>query len=169
MKIAAAVCMCSLFLAQHAGAAGPARVPEEDYGFLAVTDGPCMPKIGVGVDPKYEAECKRVTGPRRRRGRWYVDFETSFFTPSGKQYCMETEPFGVCLELDGEALPWPRRSDCGREYEVEFIGRRNLLPQFYEGAAYKIIVDKLISAKRLPDPYDEDCDPELHPELKAEK
>jgi len=133
-------------------------VPMENYEFLAVTDGPCIPKIGVGIEPKYMTECQRTTEPRRYRGTWLVGFETSLFTPEGKQNCWETKSLG-CAELRGEVLPWPSRDACPQtqKFELEFIGRRNVLPGF--DPAYTIGVEKLISAKRLRDSYDEDCDP----------
>ena len=148
----------SLLSGCAAAAQTSAMIPEENYDFLSVTDGPCVPKIGVGIEAKYEAECKRMTEPRRYRGTWYVDFETSFFTPAGRRQCWGPKGTGGCLELKGEALPWPKRSDCGREFEVDFIGRRNVLPTFYP--AYTIVVDQVISARRLPDPpHDADeCD-----------
>ena len=168
---AVALALIALLAANTVGASAvdPSSIPEEDYDFLSVTDGTCLPNIAVGIDPKYEAECRRMTEPKRYRGRWYVAFETSYFTPAGMQSCIETKGLTDCAELVGSALPWPGRWDCAREYEVEFIGRRNALPRFFRGAAYEVVVDELISAKRLPDPYDENCDPELHPELKAKR
>jgi len=141
-----------------------APVPEEDYAFLGVKDDRCIPKIGVGIEPQYEAECKRMTEPRHYRGTWYVDFETSFFTPTGYRSCLETTEHNPCMELSGEALPRLKRWECGREFEVDFVGRRNVLPGFWP--AYKIVVDKLIWVKRLPDPHDENCDPKRYPEPK---
>lgn len=128
------------------------QLPEENYDVLALTMGPCAPKVGVAIEPRHEAACKQMTELRRYRGVWYVDFETSFFTPIGRKYCRETKELGDCVELTGETLPWPRRSDCARKYQVEFIGRRNVLPYNYEGSAYRIVVNKVISVKRLPDP-----------------
>jgi hypothetical protein len=127
------------------------QIPEENYDLLTITDDTCKPEIGVGIKSKYEAACKQMTEPRRYRGTWYVDFETSFFTPIGKQDCIETK-VPDCVELAGDALPWPRRSDCPRQYQIELIGRRNLLPRYFTGAAYKVIVDRVVSVKRLPDP-----------------
>ena len=142
-------------------------VPEENYDFVSATDDRCVSKIGIGIEAKYKADCDLMAEPRRYRGTWYVDFETSFFTPAGKQDCMQTDEPGDCLELAGEALPWPPRSDCGRKFELEFIGRRNVYRKFFP--RYSITVDKLISARRLPDPYDVDCDPNLPPELKTKE
>jgi hypothetical protein len=107
--------------------------------------------MGIGIEPKNKAACNQLTGPRRYRGTWYVDFETSFFTPAGKPDCIKTE-VPDCVELEGDALPWPKRAACPREYRIEVIGRRNLLPRYLTGAAYKVIVDRVISIKRLPDP-----------------
>ncbi|MEO5772487.1 MAG: hypothetical protein ABIQ32_00015 [Sphingomicrobium sp.] len=132
-------------------------IAEEDYDFIAVTKGPCALKIGVGIEPKHEAECQRITAPRRFRGTWQVEFEGSFFTPIGKPDCVETRR--NCAELVGQSLPWPSRWACPRKFEVEFVGRRNVLPRD-DPSAYRIIVDKVITAKRLPDPLHEpgDCD-----------
>ena len=137
----------------------PPPLPEEDYSFLLVTTGPCVPKIGIGIEPKYRAACKRMTKPGRYRGTWYTDFETSFFTPIGQRSCIETKGLTRCAALaGGKALPWPARSACPRLWEVEFIGRRNVLPGSYPG--YRIVVDEVIDFKRLPDPPHEpgECD-----------
>lgn len=136
-------------------------IPEENYDFLSVTTGPCIPKIGVGIEPRFQAPCKRMTEPRRYRGTWFVAFETSYFTPVGTQSCVETRGLTNCAHLVGKALPWPSRWACPRRFELEFIGRRNLLPQFYGGTRYKIAVDRVITLKRLPDPRYEpgECDP----------
>jgi len=169
VKFVGALTLFGMLAANAHPAAVPAtsETPEEDHDFLSVTDGPCIPKIGVGIEQQYKTECQRMTGPRRYRGRWFVAFETSFFTPVGQESCIKTKGQTNCAELIGKALPWPGRWDCAREFEVEFVGRRNVLPGFYESAPYKIVVDRLISAKRLPDPYDENCDSNLHPELKT--
>lgn len=135
-------------------------IPEENYDFMSVTAGPCFPRAGVGIEPKYEADCKRMTELRRYRGTWQVEFEGSFFTPIEKPDCTETKGVTDCAELVGKALPWPSRWACPRKFEVEFIGRRNALPRF-DPAAYRIVVEQLISAKRLSDPPHEpdECDP----------
>jgi hypothetical protein len=169
MRIAVSLSIFGLLAGNaQAQVVSPFQIPEESYDFLSVTDGPCLPKAGIGIDPKFEVACKEITDPKRYRGRWFVAFETSFFTPIGHQSCIETKLYTRCIELAGTALPWPPRDECPRtqEFELEFIGRRNVLPRHLEGSAYEIVVDKLISAKRLPDPYDDECDPELHPELK---
>lgn len=155
----------------HQAATGQANISEESYDFLAVTDGPCIPQIAVGIDPKHRAKCSRMTEPRRYRGIWRVEFEASVLTPIGQPRCLQ-EKGGDCAWIEGKDLPWPGRWDCSREYEIEFIGRRNALPGSYGhggSSHYKVVVDRLISAKRRPDPYDANCDPELHSELKTKK
>lgn len=138
-----------------------ATVPEENYDFLSVTNGPCIPKFGGRIETKYKTECERMTEPRRYRGTWRVEFEGSVFTPAGIADCFETRGGTRCAYVEGKALPWPSRWACPRKYEVEFIGRRNVLPGLYGNAFdYRIVVDELIEAKRLPDPPHEsnDCD-----------
>jgi hypothetical protein len=139
-------------------------IPEENYAFLSVADGSCIPQIGVKPTPQQESECKRMAEPRRYRGTWYVGFETSVFTPAGKPTCIEGVDVSNCADLWllGGSLPWPSRWACDRKFEVEFIGRRNRSPGLYGNAfAYKVVVERLITAKRLPDPpFDPDnCDP----------
>jgi len=136
----------------------PPPLPEAKYSFLSTTAGPCVPKVGVGIDPKHRADCKRMTKAERYRGTWYTDFETSFFTPVGEQSCIKAK-LSRCAELTGgKALPWPSRAACPRLWEVEFIGRRNVLPGF--APSYRIVVDEVIDFKRLPDPPHEtgECD-----------
>lgn len=100
------------------------------------------------------------------RGTWHVAFETSFFTPVGEKSCIQTKGLTNCIELVGKALPWPGRWDCAREFEIEFIGHGG---QTAPLRLPRIVVDRVVSAKRLPDPYDENCDTKLHPELKAKE
>lgn len=159
MMLVRAMSLFALLAANQPGAGTDSSIiPEENYDFLLVTDGPCIPK--AGIDENGEWGCGRMTQPRRYRGTWYVAFETSLFTPLGKRGCIKTRALTECAELEGKALPWPPRWACARQFEVEFIGRRNLLPQ-WSPSAYRVVVDRLISAKRLPDPPHEpnECDP----------
>lgn len=136
----------------------PPPLPEADYRFLSVMTGPCVPKIGLGIEPKHRSTCKQMTKPERYRGIWYTDFETSFFKPIGEESCAKTK-FTRCAELvAGKALPWPSRWACPRSWQVEFIGRRNVLPGF--APPYRIVVDEVIDFKRLTDPPHEigECD-----------
>jgi len=148
------------------GNASAPGVPEENYDFLSVTKGPCVPSIGVKLTPTQEAECARMTEPRHYRGTWRVGFESSIFTPAGRRVCWETDATAQCMALEGTTLPWPTRWECDREFELDFIGRRNVSPGFFP--SYRIVVDRLISVKRLPDPANdpEQCDPKHYPEPK---
>jgi len=149
----------SALLASHQPVAGRdhSEIPDERYDFLLVTDGPCVAPKPASKDAA--PECSRMAASRRYRGTWPVDPEGSFFTPRGRQNCVasDTEP---CIALAGNSLPWPSRWACPREFDIEFIGRRNAEPNFYNGPRYKIVVDKLILMKPLPGPpYDPDeCD-----------
>ena len=128
------------------------QIPEENYDLLTITKGPCAPKIFMPIEKEHQAACSQMNEPRLYRGTWYVDFETSYFTPVGRAYC-GTANAADCIQLKGESLPWPKRSDCMRAYQIEFVGRRNLLPHTYDdGSAYRIMVDRVLSVKRLPDP-----------------
>jgi hypothetical protein len=161
VKFAATLSLFGLLSAPSFAAANVAGVPEESYGFLAVADGPCVPKIGAKLTPQQEDECQRLAEPRRYRGRWFVGFETSIFKPAGKPTCIEGVTLDYCpdLILEGKALPWPGRWSCTRMFEVDFVGRRTVWPG--SGMNYRLIVDRLISAKRLPDPTwaTGECDP----------
>lgn len=125
-------------------------VLDEDYGFLMLTDGPCVPKTGIELHPRDRVNCDLMTQPRRYHGTWLVAFETSYFTPMGRENCLQTPAVADCIELDGKLLPWPSKWACPRMFEVEFIGRRNVYPRILP--SYLLVVDKLISARRLPDP-----------------
>ena len=160
MKLVRAMSVLALLaVSQPAAATNHSKIPEEDYDFLSVTTGPCIPTIGIGIEPKHRVECERITPPRRYRGTWFVAFETSYFTPIGKRSCIETKGLTTCAELRGTALPWPSRWACPRKFEIEFIGRRNNSPGF--DPAYQIVVDEVVSMTRLPNPpYEADeCDP----------
>lgn len=164
MKVVAALILIGLSPANGYGAGAQSKaVPDEDYSFLTVADGRCLPKIGDGIEPRYRAECQRIAEPRRYRGMWQVEFEGSTFTPAGKALCIEGVTLDSCADLTlvGESLPWPSRWACPRRFELEFIGRRTLHPHLTNLLAYKIAVDKIVSAKRLADPphSPDECDP----------
>jgi len=136
-------------------------IPEEDYRFLSVTNGPCFSGPGERTKLENDVVCKSMSPLRRYRGTWFVAFETSLFMPLGNPECGEVGRSVNCAELVGKALPWPSRWACPRKFAIEFIGKRNLQPQYYDDVAYKIVVQKVISIKRLPDPPYEpnECDP----------
>lgn len=129
----------------------PRELPEETYDFLAVTTGPCVPKIGVRTDPRQLLACKRMTPKRRYRGTWLVGFETSLFAPAEKSSCADAKALANCAELVGNLYfrPHSRRA-CPKLYRLEFIGHRNALPG--TDPAYRITVDEVLAYQPLPDP-----------------
>ena len=139
----------------------PPRFPEEDYSFLAVTDGPCVPKIGTRVKPEQQAICNRMTPMRRYRGTWLVGFETSLFAPIGRPSCAVPTSLEKCAELAGDLYFRPHsRWACPKLYRLEFIGHRNVLPASVP--PYRITVDEVLAYSPLPDPPHEpgECDNE---------
>ena len=44
--------------------------------------GPCIPKIGMGIDPKFEAMCRDMTEPRVWRGLWAYESNGRSFARS---------------------------------------------------------------------------------------
>ena len=142
-------------------AANQRTIPDEHYEFRSVIDSACWPQAAVKMAAAQRAECSRLTAPRRYRGTWRVAFETSIFTPAGNAGCVEGVTMDYCpdLILRGKRLPWPSRWACPQEYDIEFIGRRSLHPGKMFG--FDVAVDRVISAKRLPDPPHEpgECDP----------
>jgi hypothetical protein len=133
----------------------PRRFAEENYDFLSVTTGPCAPKNGIMVGPNQRLVCKRLTQPLRYRGTWLVGSKTSLFTPSGSS-CIDAKSSANCAQLLNakDALASAIRRDsswaCLKMYRVEFIGRRNVLPNV--DPAYRITVDELLAYWPLPDP-----------------
>lgn len=163
LATAAGLCFFAAACSAEHITSAPLNVPEEEgYAFLSVTDGPCVPKMGVDIDKKYRSQCQQKTAARRYRGTWLVDAETSLFTPGGPGSCERPGALTRCAQLEGKSLPWPSRWACPRVFEIDIIGRRNVFPQLYGGLAYKISVEKVLSARRvLPDPPHEagECEP----------
>lgn len=145
-----ALWLWTLALAGCAGSPGASVEPLATGSQLLALDDRCLPKSGVGIEARFEADCLRMTEPKRWRGTWRVAFEDSTFTPAGQRHCK----VGYCLSLEGKALSWPGRWACAREYEIEFIGRASVWRGAYGHGipSYKLVVDRLISAKRLADP-----------------
>ena len=128
-----------------------ARFQEENYDFLAVTTGPCVPKAGIPIGPKQRAACQRMTPKRRYRGTMYAGGGTYLFAPVGQPSCAGAKDQPNCAELVGDMWFRPQYElECPTLYRVELIGRRNVLP----GAdpAYRINVDEVLAYWQLDDP-----------------
>jgi hypothetical protein len=129
-----------------------------DFDFAAAWDSPCVPTRDRRVpDPSFAEACKQWSEPQYFHGVWSVGFEESNLTFMGKMDCYKMQDHS-CIELRGEALPWPGRWDCNREFEVKFIGRRTKYAVPSGGVpSFAVTVDRLIYARRLPAPYNWVC------------
>jgi len=75
----------------------------------------------------------------------------------GKMDCYKMRDHS-CIELRGEALPWPKQSECTREFELKFIGRRTRYAVPSGGApSFAVTVDRVIYARKLQAPYNWVC------------
>lgn len=143
-----------LFLLFGAGAEDDDRPKVQ--GAVSEQEVDCVPKIGVGIDPKYSEECKRMTDPRLWRGLWRNEFE-------GSQFC--AEPATVCsfnsdraqanVWLDS-SYSWPAefkgKARLGELFKVEFIGRRTVHPGMHGHMGvfdHEIIVDRMLSMELI--------------------
>lgn len=139
----------------------PAGAPQaqlSDFDFARTWDGPCtFTKERRGPDPAFAEACKQWSEPQYFHGIWEVGFETSNFTFMGKMECFKMWDHS-CIELRGDALPWPK-SSCSREFELKFIGRRSRypVPGHLGSPTYAVTVDKLLYARKLPPPYNWRC------------
>ena len=129
-----------------------------DFDFVTAWDSPCVPtRNRLGPDPAFAEACEKWSEPQYFHGVWSVGFEESNFTFMGKMDCYKMRDRS-CIELRGKALPWPGRSDCNREFELKFIGRRTKHPVQSSGApSYVVDVDRVLAARRLPAPYNWIC------------
>lgn len=130
-----------------------------DFDFAAARDSPCIwPLKGRHApDPAFAEACKQWSDPQYFHGVWSVGFEESNFTFMGRMDCYKMRD-NSCIELRGEALPWPARWDCNREFELKFIGRRSRYALADTGSpTFAVTVDRVIYARRLPAPYDWVC------------
>lgn len=104
---------------------------------------------GIEAMPKQTDQCFRMTKAQKWRGLWLDGFE-------GQVFCPETE--SKCEYGDGKENIWigfvsgqkpDGKSATGKTYEVEFVGRRTLLPGAHGHLGmfeHEIVVDRLISA-----------------------
>lgn len=128
----------------------PREFPEETYDFLAVFAGPCAPKIGVRMSAKQQAACKRMTPKRRYRGTLFASGNTFLFAPAGQPACAGASNQPNCAALEGNMWIRPDYDAwCPRLYQLEFVGRRNVLPR--PKPAYRIMVDEILAYRELDD------------------
>lgn len=95
-------------------------------------------------------KCVRMSSPKRFRGLWRADFE-------GSQFCEEPAP--TCEFTRDGATAWlsgkTEDHEDGELYRVEFVGRKTIDAGTYGHFgmyAHEIIVDRMLSRKRLKRP-----------------
>ena len=130
-----------------------------EFNFAGSWDGPCAAtRARKEADRGFAAACKRWSEPQYFHGVWEVGFETSNFTFMGKMDCKKMQD-NSCIDLEGEALPKRPPYDCNREFELKFVGRRSLyaVPGHLSTPTFAVTVDRVISARLLPTPYNWQC------------
>lgn len=163
MKIGFALALSAL-VPEHSGEGPPPEMHQaspSDFDFPAAWDSPCTPtRTRRDTDPAFAEACKQWSEPQYFHGVWSVGFEESNFTFMGKMDCYKMQDRS-CIELRGNALPWPARFDCNREFELKFVGRRSryaIPSESGHGApVFAVTVDRVIYARRLPAPYNWIC------------
>jgi hypothetical protein len=106
---------------------------------------------------KPQEECYKFDSPRRWKGLWLGAFETSSFCPEPARSC-DTPGERIWLEVGPSAhLPYRRwNGDTSPVlYQVDFVGRKTAYPGWYGHVGryqQEIIMDRLISIRRLPMP-----------------
>jgi hypothetical protein len=160
MKIAFAFALVALGAGDLGNEPPPGmhQASPSDFDFAAAWDSPCAATQNRRApDPLFAEACKEWSEPQYFHGVWSVGFEESNFTFMGKMDCYKMRDHS-CIELRGDALPWPERWDCNREFEVKFIGRRTKYAVPSGGVtSFAVTVDRLIDARRLPAPYNWVC------------
>ena len=114
-------------------------------------------EIIASIDSK---DCYRFDRPRRLRGVWLVENETSELLPNATRspavwnIMDENQTFLETEWEEREALPPPLEGVGPSAYAIEFIGRPALYPGLYGmiGARHMVIMDKLLSARAIARP-----------------
>lgn len=120
---------------------------------------PCFRVVEFGIQHVGEEACFRFGPPARMQGVWLPEFEgSSFFQNARVRPTRDFSRSQTWLDLDSRVvLPKLGVRDDGelKAVAVDFVGRRSIFPGMYGhlgGSRHYIIVDRLISAKLLPDP-----------------
>lgn len=91
----------------------------------------CAEEIRFGRDEALNdtAQCFRMTEARQWRGLWLDGFEAQQFCPIPAQKCevRDVREGQIWLRFPGGEKPTGRLAT-GKVYQIEFIGRRTLLP-----------------------------------------
>jgi len=106
-------------------------------------------------------QCFKMEPQRNWQGLWRNDFEGSRFCPAPARQCMFETP-GDRIRLDTRDPQFPQPEGMrGALYAIEFIGRKTAYPFLEDPFGYEMIVDRLISLKKIepPPPASEDLPP----------
>jgi hypothetical protein len=114
----------------------------------------CAEDVRFGRDDALgdTARCFKMTKPQRWRGLWLDVFEGQRFCPAPMQKCEDDGENGhIWLRFPQDAKPFGRVVT-GKTYEVEFVGRRTLLPGAHGHmgvSEHEMLVDRIISIRPL--------------------
>lgn len=161
MSIAAFLMLVAAPTAADGPPPGVHQAVPSDFDFANAYESPCIPtRTRRDPDPAFAEACKQWSEPQYFHGIWEIGFEVSNFTFMGKMECFKMQDRS-CIDLIGDALPKRPPSDCNREYELKFIGRRTPYAVYGGGGPgsvlYVVKVDKVVSARLLPAPYNWQC------------
>lgn len=101
-------------------------------------------------------DCYKFDPPRRWKGLFLADFETSRFCPAPARACSEDgSDDHIWLEagslVDRPLLPWKGNGSPGL-YEIDFVGQKTTYPGAYGHMGQwkqEIVMDRLISIKKV--------------------
>lgn len=136
---------------------GPGGLPKaraDEFDSDITRDRTCYMETDAPAKAQVEAKCRELGQRKYYHGVWIVGFEANGFTFVGQPECYEPGQKNICLSLRGDALVWPPGA-CPRRIEIEFVGRRYLHPvagPWEIFPEYAVIVEKVISRRRLADP-----------------
>jgi hypothetical protein len=115
---------------------------------------PCFRTIHGVAGRLADAECYRLTEPRRMRGVAIRGFEAGSFHPGLERRPPPGERTRFRLELDPLLLPAGARTRCadGCAIRLDFVGRRTAVEGHYGhlgSAEHLIVADRVLDAKVL--------------------
>lgn len=120
----------------------------------------CLEKIrwgGVEALTAPVEKCYKFDPPRRWKGLWFGEFETSRFCPEPARECSSGTP-GEWIWAEagpGVVVPHYNGESSAIMFDVDFIGRKPSYPGGYGHLGrynQEIIIDRMISMKRIQPP-----------------
>ena len=155
--------IASLLLLASCGSQGSVSMYRHfDDRFKARTNGlfgyPCLNPSKTEkevLEPIPDRECYRFNAPKRMRGTWFDDFESSAFYPEGSTIA----PNGTWLKDDPElsVFSFHRGGPTNKTYAIDFIGSKTSVPGSYGhmGASREMVLaERLISLREVKRPIE---------------